>query len=301
MGSDGRKRISTTGEKIFVSCQHTDMEPAELFREQLPLIARVVGSVCRRAGLRDADAEDFGSMVTLALIENDYAILRAWEGRAPLGAYLTVVAQRLLARERTRLWGRWHASADAERLGDAAVLLEKLLVRDGRSLDEAVPIVRALHPAVSENDVRALAERLPSRQSRPRLVALDGEELEAADSADARTREQEVRKVSERAACEVRETIAGWPPLDRRLMRFHFGAQMSIADVARVLDVPQRPLYRRVEALLRQLRAAIERHGAGAAVVEEIITACAADGLDFGLRDGKSESERHTTMMGDGI
>src|SRR5947207_3384167 len=118
------------------------MHPEELFRTNLALIERVISCVCRRAGLRDADAEDFGSTAKLALIENDYAILRDYEGRAPLGAFLAVVVQRLLSREWVRLRGRWHPSADAERAGPAAVLLEKLTVRDGRSLDEAVAIVR---------------------------------------------------------------------------------------------------------------------------------------------------------------
>jgi len=89
----------------------------ELFRANLALVERVIGVVCRRAGLRDADAEDFSSTVKLALIENDYAILRGYEGRAPLGAFLTVVVQRMLSREWMRLRGRWHPSAEAERRG----------------------------------------------------------------------------------------------------------------------------------------------------------------------------------------
>lgn len=276
------------------------MSPEELFRAHLPLIERVIGGVCRRAGLRDADAEDFGSMVKLALIENDYAILRSYEGRAPLGAFLSVVAQRLLSRERMRLWGRWHPSADAERLGAAAVLLEKLLVRDGRSLEEAIPIVRALQPSLGERDVRALADRLPVRRAHPRLVPLPDEELASTEHADARARESEMRTISERAARIVRDVLGALPFEDRLLVRFHFGAGMSIADAARTLGVPQRPLYRRVEALLQQLRVALERGGAGAAVIEDVISAGASSGFDFGLRDGKTDSDRHTSVVGDG-
>src|ERR1051326_1881287 len=82
------------------------MSPEELFQENLPLIERVIAGICRRSGHRDADAEDFGSIVKLALIENDYAILRGYEGRAPLGAFLAVVVQRLLTREWVRQIGR---------------------------------------------------------------------------------------------------------------------------------------------------------------------------------------------------
>src|SRR5258708_1919550 len=124
------------------------MSPEELFQANLTLLERVIAGVCRRAGLRDADAEDFASTAKLALLENDYAILRGFEGRATLGTFLTVVVQRLLSREWIRLRGRWHPSAEAERSGAAAVLLEKLMERDGRSLDAAVSIVRHVAPSL---------------------------------------------------------------------------------------------------------------------------------------------------------
>src|SRR5215470_12626759 len=106
------------------------MQAEELFRANLALVERVIAGVCRRAGLRDADAEDFASSARLALLEDDYAILRGYEGRAPLGAFLTVVVQRMLSREWLRLRGRWRPSAEAERGGPAAVMLEKLTVKD---------------------------------------------------------------------------------------------------------------------------------------------------------------------------
>ena len=273
------------------------MHPEELFRTNLALVERVIDGVCRRAGLRDADAEDFASTAKLALIENDYAILRGYEGRAPLGAFLTVVVQRMLSREWMRLRGRWHPSAEAERGGPAAVLLEKLTMRDGRSLDEAVDIVRTTDPSLDRNTVRQMAERLPQRFPRLRLVPLVSDEeqpLVAADAADARAAEGETRRMSERAASVVRETIAALPLQDRMLVRFHFGAEMSIADAARMLGVPQRPLYRRIESLLHQLREALERAGLGSAAIEDVISAGESESFDFGLHGGKNEPVRHT-------
>jgi RNA polymerase sigma factor (sigma-70 family) len=246
--------------------------------------------------LRDADAEDFASTAKLALIENDYAILRGYEGRAPLGAFLSVVVQRILTRERLRIWGRWHPSAEAERLGPPAVLLEKLIVHEKRSLDEAMPIVRAADPSLDRARVRELADRLPQRAARPRLVPLaeDERQFAASDAADARAREAETQRLSERAARVVRETMDALPLQDRMLVKFHFGAEMTIAEVSRMLGVAQRPLYRRIEALLRQLRGALEREGVGAAVVEDLISAGVSDSADFGLR--KNEIARHTSL-----
>jgi RNA polymerase sigma factor (sigma-70 family) len=275
------------------------MSPEELFQANLGLVDRVIAGVCRRAGLRDADAEDFASTAKLALIENDYAILRGFEGRATLGTFLTVVVQRLLSREWIRLRGRWHPSAEAERSGPAAVLLEKLTVHDGRSLDEAIEIVRAVDPSLDRRSVRELAERLPQRPARPRLVPLpEGEhQFVAPGAADERANEAETLRISERAARVVRETVAALPLQDRMLIRFHFGSELSIADASRILGVPQRPLYRRVEALLRQLRDALEREGVGAAAVEDLISTGGSELFDFGLRNGKNESGRHTTVV----
>jgi DNA-directed RNA polymerase specialized sigma24 family protein len=159
--------------------------------------------------------------------------------------------------------------------------------------------VRALQPSLNDSDVRDLADRLPLRRAFPRAVPLTGDELAAPDRADARTREGDTRRMSERAAQIVRETIAALPADERMLVRLRYGGGTSIADAARILGVPQRPLYRRIEALLRQLRTALERGGAGAAVIEDVIAAGASDGFDFGLGQRKNDSGRHT-VSGDG-
>jgi RNA polymerase sigma factor (sigma-70 family) len=267
------------------------MNPSELFGANLKLIDRVIAGVCRRSGLRDADAEDFASTVKIALMENDYAILRSYEARSSLGTFLTIVVQRLLASERTRLWGKWHPSAEAQRLGPAAVLLDKLLTRDGRSIDEAIPFVRALDPSLDCAAVLALAARLPQRAPRPRLVALpefEDDDLVAAERADGRASLAEARKTSEQAGRVVRETLAAMPLEDRMIIRFRFGGGLSIADTARMLGLDQRPLYRRMEALLRRLRDALESEGLNADVIGDVISAAATEGVDFDL-NGKND------------
>lgn len=275
------------------------MHPEELFSSNLKLIDAVITGVCRRAGLRDADAEDFASAAKLALIENDYAILRSFEGRSSLGSFLTVVVQRLLSRERARMWGRWSPSADAERLGAAAVLLEKLLVRDRRPLEEAIPIVTALHPSLDRQSLRELAGRLPKRVERPRLVPIDDaieSDHAGTDRADAHARDAEARRVSARAGAVVRATLATLPLDQRMLMRFRFGAGLTIADAARLLGVPQRPLYRTIESLLKRLRTALEEEGIDAELAGEVISSSAAEGVDFGL-NGKLDMNLRTEEM----
>src|SRR4029079_15719426 len=108
---------------------------AELFRANLALIDRVIERVCAKNRLLGPDADDFASEVRLELMAGEYSVLRSWEGRSPLATFLTIVVQRLLINARVRERGRWHASHEAQRMGRAAVELERLVQGDGRSLD----------------------------------------------------------------------------------------------------------------------------------------------------------------------
>src|SRR5688500_7510790 len=112
------------------------MQPHQVLEENVELIERLVGRACRRAGIGARDVADMAAMVKLALVEDDYAILRRYEGRSSLATYLTIVIERLLADQRERTHGRWRPSAEAQRLGPHAVLIEDFVGRQRRSIDE---------------------------------------------------------------------------------------------------------------------------------------------------------------------
>ena len=270
------------------------MEAQALFSSSLPLVERIAGDLCRRAGIYGADAEDFASAAKLALVEDDYAVLRTFAGRSSLATYLTVVFSRLLADEQMRTLGRFRPSAEALRLGPAAVRLEALLVRDGRSLDEALPLVRALDPALTRERAEVLAASLPPRAPRPRAVPLFDEEAQdapAAEGADARAVAAEARRLAAETSRVVRQTLDAFPVEDRVILRLRFGAGLSLADVSRMLRLPQRPLYRRVEALLARLRAALAAAGLDSAGVAELVGGAAGE-MDFGLAERAEHAER---------
>ncbi|MGH7489945.1 MAG: hypothetical protein ACREMY_30715, partial [bacterium] len=77
------------------------------FLSLLPTIDRIVSFVCRRNNLGPAEADDFRSLVRLKLIENDYDVLRRYQGRSTLRTYLTVVVQRRFLDYRISEWGKW--------------------------------------------------------------------------------------------------------------------------------------------------------------------------------------------------
>lgn len=259
------------------------MNIPELFESSLRLIERVARGVCRRARVEGADADDFVSAARLALLENDYAILRSYEGRASLSTFLNVVLRRLLVDERVRTLGKWNPSREALRLGRTGVLLETLLRRDGRSIDEALPLVRNLDPSLTREQVAQMASRLPERTMRPRLVELD-EDVAIAhpQDADAALVEAETRAIAARANVTMREALAALTVEDRMLLRCRYGAGMPLSDVARILGVPQRPLYRRSEAILRRLRETLRDAGVDEKAAMEIVGSAVVD-LDFGF------------------
>jgi RNA polymerase sigma factor (sigma-70 family) len=274
------------------------MEPAALFEENLSLIDRVIAGVCRRSRLFDADAEDFASAARLALMENDYAVLRRFEARSSLATFLAVIIHRLLMDELTRKMGRWHPSREAERLGPAAVELEKIVRRDRRSLDEAMPMVRAIDPTLTRERAASIAARLPDRSPHPRPVALDEDaaSLMAVEKADERAIAADTQRLSDRAGAVIRAALDSMPLEDRMIVRFHFGESIPIADVAELLRLPKRPLYRRVESVVNRLRGALTAAGIDARGARELIGSATAV-IDFGLRSGNSDAVRRTTSL----
>jgi RNA polymerase sigma factor for flagellar operon FliA len=264
------------------------MNAAELFESHLALIDRVTATVCRRARMFGADAEDFASSVKLALIENDYAILRQYTGRSTLAAYLGVVVQRMLLDQRTHALGRWRPSREAERFGEAGVLLETLIERDRRSLEEALPLVQGVDSSLTRERIAEMAGRFRRHSARPRAVELDeNAPIAARELADIRAVEAERRRISAETSRVIRETIDALPLEDMMILRFRFGSGMSIADISRMLRLPQRPLYRRLESLLERLHTALRRAGLGSGDITDLI-GDAAQEMDFGLTDGKT-------------
>ncbi|HEX6098130.1 MAG TPA: hypothetical protein VF432_17520 [Thermoanaerobaculia bacterium] len=271
------------------------MDPRQLLEQNLELIDRVVRRACFRVGIAADQVDDVGSMLKLALVENDYAILRRYEGRSSLATYLAIVVQRTLADQRERVHGRWRPSPEAQRLGGRAVVIEDVVRRQRRSIEEALPFVRAADPAITHAEVVAIADRLPARAARPREVALPPEEtvpLAAGDRADTAALDSELRDVSRRAGALMRETMAAWPEDDRLLLRLRFESSLSVADIARLMAVPQRPLYRRMELLLGRLREVLQAAGIDSGTVGDLLGAAERAEIDLGPIWKKSGSYR---------
>jgi RNA polymerase sigma factor for flagellar operon FliA len=263
------------------------MTPESLFLAELPRIERVIAATCRRHRLRPEEAEEFASTVRLKLIDDDYAVLRKFEGRSSLPTFLTVVVERVFLDWRNHLWGKWRPSAEARRLGPAAVRIETLLSREGRSLPEVCQILAsAAGEALERSEVERIAERLP-RRVRRREEGVDGLERVASPSpgpereAEAREEGRERQRLLELLG----RAVGRLPDPDRLVIRLRIEEGMSIADIARGLGLDAASLYRRIEGIYRVLRRDLEASGVGAL---EVARALVEPELEVEARNGRA-------------
>lgn len=241
----------------------------DLLSECLPIVQRVVEFVCRRNRVVAADAEDFGSYVTLKLLADDSAKLRQFAGRSSIQTYLSVVIERLFLDYRRTSWGKWRPSVQAVRLGPTATLIEQLTVRDGYALEEAYELVTTNHRIViSRAEFDALLAQLPTRQPRrfdsdgvlvdvPATSATPDETLLALETGD-----QERQVIS-----ALQHAMASLTVQDRLVLTMRFRDGRTVAEIAAALGLDQKALYRRVERLLKDLRRQLETDGVDANLV----------------------------------
>jgi RNA polymerase sigma factor (sigma-70 family) len=236
--------------------------------EHLSLVERTATALAERSGLRGAEAEDAVSFVRLRLMENDYAVLRKFRGGSRLSTYLVTVIANLVRDYRVKLWGKWRPSATAVRLGPAAVYLERLMYRDGMPRESAILSMVSRDDMVeSENELRRLAAALPPR-FRIEHTSVDADILpDRAAVADPTPSSELAAQV--RACLEA--AIADLPPEDAVIVRLKYMNGLTLAQVARALGLEQKPLYRRLSAILNLLRTGMENRGVDADIAAEVI------------------------------
>lgn len=248
------------------------MTGAQVFASELALIERVIHWVCARRSLRGADAEDFASTVKLRLIENDYEILARFEGRSSLKTYVTAVVNRLYLDYQNQRFGKWRPSAQARRLGPVALRLECVMYRDGLTFEEACGVIQTRFGASESRDaLHALSLQLPVRVAR-RAADGHGHEPSTASGGLAAVEQAERRILAEKTFVALRRALRRLPARDRVILRLHVETGLSLADVARALGEEQKALYRRRDALYKQLRLDLEKDGIGCGDAHELLS-----------------------------
>jgi RNA polymerase sigma factor for flagellar operon FliA len=245
----------------------------DLYLANRALIERAIAHVCRRHRLSGPEGEDFASTARIALIEDNHARIRAFSGRSSLQTYLIVVISRLFQDWRNAQWGKWRPSAEAQRLGPLATKLETMTVRDKLTFDEAVETLKTNHGVAEDRaTLEALYARFPVRPGR----SFTGEDALATVAspdgrADAALDQAEAAQAATRAKAALTSGLAKLPPQDRLIIKMRFDDDFGVAEIAKVLKLEQKPLYRRIERVLIELRRTLERSGLSLETVKDVI------------------------------
>ena len=226
-----------------------------VFDQQFGCIETLVRRVARRRRLGYEEEQELYSRVMLHVVEDDYAVLRSFQGRSSWKTYLMVMIQRVLLDWRVQEWGRYRPSAKVRRLGSTAVLLDERINRDGFSPAEAVGDVLGRGVAEHAAEVEALADAIP-RRCRRRLV--EGEEtlalLAGGERADSRVEDAWREQAHAKVRGGLAMALARLTDEERGLLRLRFVLGMTVQAIGRKTDAEARLLYRRYATIIRRLR-----------------------------------------------
>jgi RNA polymerase sigma factor (sigma-70 family) len=221
---------------------------------QLTLLDSVIAAVARVHRLTREDREDFSQSVHLRMAERNYDVFVRFAGRSSLRTFLTVVVSRLLLDWRNGQRGKWRPSAEARRRGAWATELERLVFRDGHLPSEAIRLLRDRPEAPAEEALSVIFGELPIRPRRI-IASLPSEmrdgRIEDYVEADDR------RRRGQRATQAVARALRTLSPADRRLIGLRYVRGQSVRAIAEASQIDPRVLYRRVERVMRSLRAAV--------------------------------------------
>lgn len=247
---------------------HSPLEPTpeQLFLEHLPSIKGAARKACRERHLGPEDTEDFISIVTIKLIENDYEVIRKFTGKGgcTLKTYLVVVVNHAIQDYLNHLWGKWRPSSEAKRLGPLAIQLE-LLMRDAHTFtfDEICEILRINHHVdKSPQELAEIRDLLPPPRSRRQK---EGEEVlaeipDSVEGAEERLLGEEREARHQRALEALRRAQEKLSREDRLILRLQ-SDKVSVAKIALSFGFDQKSLYRRIDRLKKTLHEILERDG----------------------------------------
>jgi RNA polymerase sigma factor (sigma-70 family) len=234
-----------------------------LFEEHLAAINETIAIVCHRKRLSAEERDEFRSIAYLHVLEGDCAVLRRFAGRSSLRTYLEIVIHRLFLDYRNATWGRWRPSALARQSGEAAIALERLVARDGWTLNEALHMMPAFD--VDRRQLQDIAARLPMRPRRRYLhQGVLADVPDRASAIDQRLIWKELGGPAARVVTALRAAVARLTRTDQLILSLRFRDGLRINVIAERLGFPPKQLYRRIERLLRMLRRELEANGCAA-------------------------------------
>jgi RNA polymerase sigma factor (sigma-70 family) len=246
----------------------------ELYESHLDQVEEIINFVCRRNGLQPDQAEDFRGEIHVKLISEDYAVFRKFQQKSSLRTYLSMVIQHAFQDFRNKIWGKWRPSTKARKLGETAIRLEMLTHRDGYTLTEAVQVLLT-NEGVTEDEtaLHGLFAQLPNRERR---MLLNGETLETLQEdrslQDTSLVKEEAENRKQSVEAVLSKALGVLEPEDHFIVTMHFFQGITVPNIARTLQVEQKPLYRRIHKILERLGEVMRQEGIMKEDVSEMLT-----------------------------
>jgi RNA polymerase sigma factor for flagellar operon FliA len=229
----------------------------QLLVSNLPLIS----SIAKRAAVAQRmPFDDFTADVILRLMDRHYGVLRQFRWQCSLATFLKTVVKRMSLDVRIAQWGKWRPSTRSRLAGPTVVALERLTIRDGLPFEQACAILRTSHRVVDTRLLEAHHRAFVPRQ-RVRFVEMNAivDEPASTESADRTMVEAEAGRTLDEAIAALDAALGALSAADRALIALRFRDGLSVAEIARALDLDQKRLHRRYAVLLKRLRKALEQ------------------------------------------
>lgn len=251
-------------------------------------IEGVLKFVCRKKALRDDRADEFCQWTRLRLISNDCAILRSFKGQSSFKTFLVTVIQ-----NKYRDWldaeqGKFRVTADSKELGPVAVNLELLILRDKMPFEEAAQLLVSKGIASSINQCDEIWGQL-KRADRRNFVSDEFLENQPASPSVDPVEDEERQRLTRKVQEALRSAVAALPPADNLILRLRYWDHVSIANIAKLQQIEQKPLYRRFEQLQKRLAEQLVASGVGRDDVREVFGGLGIDSENFEAGGGNDE------------
>lgn len=253
---------TSTAAWVSSSPPDTVLSDQEFLLHSLELVHKLVRCLCHRQGISPDEREELEGEVRVKLMENDYRVLRQCDDPARLPSYLGLVVISTWHDRLRKLKGRAkRPSSRARVLGPAAIELEKHLGR-GETVDVAYERLKHDFPELGCKDFEDLAEKVKPRPGR----RMEGDETLAVlaspePGGDQRLERREGQARKRRALALMAKHLAELPEEDRRLLVRACAGGVKVSRIARSLGLEQKPLYRRIDKRLSDLRHKLEEAG----------------------------------------
>ncbi len=245
----------------------------QLYEQNINLIQEVNQHLCRRRQLSRDECDEFSSLIQLKMMQDDFGVFRKFKGQSSLRTYLVTVVHHLFQDWRNQQWGKWRPSAAAERLGDVAILLERLTTRDSFRFEEAIELMRTNYRVdLSPAELRTLITRLPIRE--PRRFTTD-EALACLATNDPDPQDQlitgqdvEIRQKAERVMLAAMDDLAD---MDRLILKLRYYQDLKVTEIATRLKQNSKKLYKDFDRIYATLKKSLASEGFDDDLIKEIL------------------------------